>query len=700
MRIRHGFLLALLAALAAGGMAACRHQAALPAGPAKTSQPSGGETAQAEASKTAQTEQKPLKLYWLIPDGLRAEPDLFKIFQWAREGRLPHLKKLMEQGAFGYSQPVFPSHTPVNFATLLTGTTPDRHGVADGPMHTEGHKLSKVSVGGFSSTARKIPAIWSYIDQKGFKSAIISVPGSTPPEITNGLVIRGRWGGWGRDIAAINFELKTSQKRIVSQGHAARLFYFGPKLTQFIGFSGGQALRPASLLPAKQFKMTAWGKDFYGAVIDSGGGKIQGGYGKSKYSSPGGYDRIVFAREKGRMDASLRQGGWSQWLPVRLKVKGLGLDSAVKFHVIALRPDGFFRVRLLFNSLNRTVVFPSHAAADLNKNLGPMTDFADNFPPQLIYFNEDKKTFLDELHFSFDWHVSLIPYLRRAKNPEFVIHDIYSPNQMLTSRWWLGSVDPASRHYSKTSEKERKEAWADILGMYKRVDDMLGEILKIADKNTVIAFSSDHGAAPLNQWVHLNNLFAREGLLKFSKDPQTGLNVIDWPRTKAVYLKMDGVFIHPEGLGGPWKRGHGPEYEKLRSRIERLLNSLKNERGEKIIAKIARHEDAAKTFKLPPDRTGDLIIANKPGYGWSEAVSGDLKIFSDPLKSGYKQAILPHSEKSMWTPFVISGPGVKKGFQIKKPLSHEDQLPAILKALDTDLKVKNITGNPINEIFN
>ena len=145
-----------------------------------------------------------LKLYWFIPDGLRAEPDLFRIFEWAEQGKLPNLKRLMDKGAFGYSKPVFPTHTPVNFATLLTGTTPKYHGVADGPMHTEGNVLSKVSVSGFSSVARKIPAIWSYIDKAGFKSVLISVPGSTPPEITNGVVIRGRWGGWGKDITAIN----------------------------------------------------------------------------------------------------------------------------------------------------------------------------------------------------------------------------------------------------------------------------------------------------------------------------------------------------------------------------------------------------------------------------------------------------------------------------------------------------------------
>ena len=627
-----------------------------------------------------------LKLYWFIPDGLRAEPDLFKIFEWAEQGKLPHLKTLISRGAFGYSKPVFPTHTPVNFATLLTGTVPEFHGVADGPMHTENNELSKISVSGFSSVARKIPAVWSYIESAGFKSALISVPGSTPPEITNGIVIRGRWGGWGKDITAVNFELK-NQKRVLSQGHASRLFYFGPQLTRFVSWSEHSLSYP-SYSPIKKFKMTVWGQTFYGAVIDESNDNIIN------------YDKIIFSRGAKKNDAVLKQGEWSSWFDVKLNLQDITINSSVKFHTIILKPDGFFRVRLLFNNLNRTVVFPSSIFDPLNKALGPMVDFVDNFPPQLIYFKQDKQTFLDELNFSFDYHSSLIPHVVKERQVEFVIHNIYSPNQMLTSRWWLGAVDPHSSHYSKTSVKERNEAWEDILAMYKRVDDMIGYILKTADENTLIVLSSDHGAAPLNSWVYLNNLFAREGLLKFKKDEKSQLNVIDWKNTKAIYLKMDGVFIHPKGFDGPWKRSSGQEYEQLRDKVISLLNNIKNEKGEKIVTKIVRWESVDKIFKLPKDRVGDLIIANKSGYGWNETVSEDLKLFSTPLKQGYKQAILTDSTNAMWTPFVIAGPNIKNNYKIKKLIQHDDQLPTILKALGIDLKVKNITGSTVNEIFN
>src|SRR3989344_8394414 len=102
-----------------------------------------------------QTNKTQLKLYWFIPDGVRAEPDLFNMFQWAKDGKLPNIKRLIENGSYGYSYPNFPSHTPTNFATLLTGAYPEVHGVNDGPGHTLGKPLDTVTVPGFRSVAKK-----------------------------------------------------------------------------------------------------------------------------------------------------------------------------------------------------------------------------------------------------------------------------------------------------------------------------------------------------------------------------------------------------------------------------------------------------------------------------------------------------------------------------------------------------------------
>jgi predicted AlkP superfamily phosphohydrolase/phosphomutase len=203
-----------------------------------------------------------------------------------------------------------------------------------------------------------------------------------------------------------------------------------------------------------------------------------------------------------------------------------------------------------------------------------------------------------------------------------------------------------------------------------------------ADKNTYIALSSDHGAVPLDSWVHLNNLFAQNGWLKFTIDPQTGEPVIDWANSQVIYLKMSHVYINPSGLDGDYKRATGPEYEALRDQVRQVLMDLTDTNGIKPVVEVVNWEDAQQFLKLDPERVGDLVIANKPGYGWNEEMSSSLEIFTKPLKTGYKQAIMAEEVSGMWTPFIISGPNIKANNYLgDEPIDHIDQYPTIMTAL-------------------
>ncbi|MFH1403230.1 MAG: alkaline phosphatase family protein [Candidatus Altiarchaeota archaeon] len=600
---------------------------------------------------------KTVKLHWFIPDGMRADPETFNVYEWAEEGKLPNIKKLMDRGSYGYSIPTFPSHTPTNFASLLTGTYPEKHGVADGPMHVEGQPLAKPSVAGFSSSARKVPAIWSLLEDEGMDVVLLSMPGSTPPELKrNGITIRGRWGGWGADYYSLIFERKTLGRR-ESMGRGSRLFYLGYELTRFVEPTGS---------------------DGWDYQLDAHGARI--------YARVSG-DTMQFSKNNADDVATLKEGEWSDWIPVTLDWNGREVESHVKLGVIKLEEDGFFRVRCIVNNLNRYIVEPSEVSDELISDVGPMVDFVDNFPPQLVYYDEDRKAFIDEMDMSFDWHIRAVDAVYNRYDPDVFIHDIYSPNQMLTSRWWMGYVDPKSRRYDDVTEEEREELWGEVMDMYKQLDTIVGKALENADEDTLIVLSSDHGAAPLDRWVRLNNLFAEKGWLKHTINPETGEPVIDWENTKVIYLKMDNVYVNPEGLGGNWKRGSGEEYEKLRQEVVDTLTSLRHESDEDSqIIEAYRWEDVREFLDLPEDRVGDLVIANTPGYGFNEEITEDGKVFDEnPLKTGYKQAIHARETPAMWTPFIISGPGVKENNRIEDPIEMVDQFPTIMHCMGLEI---------------
>ena len=628
-----------------------------------------------------------IKLYWFIPDGMRADTTIFNIYEWANEGKLPNIKRMVEQGSYGYVIPTFPTHTPTNFATLFTGAYPKTHGVADGPMHIEGRPLDKVAIGGFSSAAKKVDPIWVTLENQGKDVLLLSIPGSTPPELNKGITIRGRWGGWGANFHAINFESKADLSQRKNQGRGSRLFFFGTPLTKYVGNKVVKLNKPKSYSPVLKTEMEAYGAKIFAYIYDD------------TDDNKKNYDRILFTIDGKLVVSVLKEDEWSEWIPINLTWNGLNVASSVKIKIIKLEDDGFFRVRFFYNNLNEYNVDPREVASKIILNVGPMMDFVDNFPPQLIYYDEDKITFLEEMNMTFDWHTKATDFLLKEYKPDIYIGDIYSPNQMLTSRWWMGYIDPVSHRYNDVSKEEREKLWSEVEDMYKRLDTIIGKIIDNADENTLVVLTSDHGAIPLSKWVRLNNLFAKKGWLEFEINKETGEPIIDWKSSKVIYLKMAHVYINPNGLAGNYTRDSGQEYEKLRNEVIEALNGLEDpETGFKPVTAIAKWENVTKVFDLPKDRVGDLVIANMAGYGWNEEMTQDMKIFDTPLKSGYKQAILDKKNEGMWAPFIVMGPGVKKNYKIEEPMEMADIYPTLMTLMEKELP-DFVEGEALEEII-
>ncbi|MBX3021821.1 MAG: alkaline phosphatase family protein [Bdellovibrionales bacterium] len=630
------------------------------------------------------------KLYWFVPDGLRAEPDVFTIYKWASEGKLPNIKRMMEQGSYGYSIPVFPSHTPVNFASLFTGVQPARHGVADGPIRIRDYPLKMVPRSGFSSVAKTIDPFWYTLEQAGRVVSLLSIPGSTPPELTSGNVVKGRWGGWGMEFPNIIFHSHEDADFRHQLGWNDKVFQLEKKLTEFVKArapEGWTAEMQKSFSPAREVDLSNWEAPLFALLTDSSDDGVEN------------YDEAHVSHDKKSWLAHLKTGEWSDWFPIRLSYRvqknyqdnlpqrleleqsmaEIGFNTQARVRVVKLGKKDFFRLRVLYDGLNESVVVPPDLNDKLHRAAGPMVDFVDNFPPQLIYFTEDKEAFLDEFEMSFAWHKRAQRYFLNEVPQDVFIQSIYSPNQMLTSRWWMGYLDPRGARYAEISESEREQLREEVLVLYKHIDEMIGAALDARAPDAYVVLSSDHGAVPLNYEVKLNNLFAKKGWLTYVKDAQ-GVPRVDWVKTKVVFLNMNHIFIRPDNLSGNYRPASGPAYEKLRAEVSKAVRELKDDSGRAPLSALHTREEAS-TWGLPTDRVGDLIIANASGYGWIEDVTEDLSVFVPSLKSGYKQAILPDQERGLWTPFAIVGPGVRKGHALSRPISHLEQYPTVMKLL-------------------
>lgn len=628
------------------------------------------------------------RLYWFMPCGLRAEPVDFDLFKFAAEGKYPNIKKMMDSGSYGYSIPTYPGHTPTNFATLVTGAYPEVHGIVDGPMRLEGQPLSKPSMSGFSSLAKLAPPVWSVLERAGKKVAIISVPGSTPPELDSGVTIRGRWGNWGADFFGLNFETDPADGPIGRDRRDNRLFYSGPVMTHLLKPLPPSEWKeaPASYSKPREIEMSGHGTSVFAYIYDPSD------------DGSANYSKVLFSLDKAEPLCTLSSPNeWSDWMPVTLKWKGLPIDTQMRICLVKLDPNGFARVRIVYNMLNRTIMEPGLLAEDILSKVGPMIDFPDNWPAQLNRYPEDKAVFLTETLMALDWHRKIVPYLYQAQKPDVVFHNTYVPNQMLESRWWLRYLDRTSPDYNRVGEAERKKAWDDVHLMLKGIDDILGEAMKGAGSDAIIVLSSDHGAVPIKKYVLINNFLKKNGLLTFYVDEATHESKVNWTKTRAIHLQMHGIYLGAKGLEGNWTRGSDAAFEQLRTQTVEALKTLKDADGVSPFDDIVLQGDAKK-LRLLKDRTADLILVMKPGYALTEEMSEDLALFRDPLQSGYKQALTADKTYQLWTPFIVMGPGVRKGHRIKDPIRHVDQAPTLLKLMGVSAP-KKMQGEIIREIL-
>ena len=91
-------------------------------------------------------------------------------------------------------------------------------------------------------------------------------------------------------------------------------------------------------------------------------------------------------------------------------------------------------------------------------------------------------------------------------------------------------------------------------------------------------------------------------------DPNTGEQIINWERSKVVFLKMSNIYVNPDGLGPTWSRGEGYAYESLRKEVIAAVSELKNDYGVAPLASAVLWEDAGERLKLPSNRIGDIVV--------------------------------------------------------------------------------------------
>ncbi|MEW6198937.1 MAG: alkaline phosphatase family protein [Planctomycetota bacterium] len=102
-------------------------------------------------------------------------------------GRMPHLRRFMDEGVRGVLSSTQPPITPAAWTTFMTGKGPGRHGILDFETYdATTHTLT------FNSTYEiREKTLWQLLSEKGLRVGSINVPMTYPPKPVNGFMISG-----------------------------------------------------------------------------------------------------------------------------------------------------------------------------------------------------------------------------------------------------------------------------------------------------------------------------------------------------------------------------------------------------------------------------------------------------------------------------------------------------------------------------
>jgi predicted AlkP superfamily phosphohydrolase/phosphomutase len=106
---------------------------------------------------------------------------------WIEEGRLPHLRRMMERATYGRLESTIPPITPPAWTSFMTGVNPGKHGVWDF-FTSKPNSFEKVLV---NSSHIRSKRFWDLAEERGKKSILLYVPLTYPPQRVEGVMISG-----------------------------------------------------------------------------------------------------------------------------------------------------------------------------------------------------------------------------------------------------------------------------------------------------------------------------------------------------------------------------------------------------------------------------------------------------------------------------------------------------------------------------
>ncbi|MBD3253729.1 MAG: hypothetical protein GF383_01485 [Candidatus Lokiarchaeota archaeon] len=616
----------------------------------------------------------------------------FLLNKYVNEGLLPNIRSLMENGSYseGFSCP--PCDTPTNWTTIATGATTGVHGATSFYVHLPGESFEKGLENRSRSQLSKYcnaQYIWDGADQEGRIPFVANYP--------SGWSSKFKKGG----MAVLIWPIPETLPRILTP-KSTKIFSKQSKVEdKTINFA---EVKPESItsesepleIKLKLSFSTLLNPVYFKSLIIDTNGK--------------GYDKVVMLNEKKDQRYDIKEGIWSDWISVDLNTTNGVFPCLFKIKLLELKNDGS-SLKLLLSPIYNSKGWctPDWLGKELIKKV-----LSYKLTPQekkIEYqISGDVASYLQYAKQETDTVGKAVRFAKERLNWDicfFHVHLLDSVNHKE-----LAHLLDDSPIYSEDS---RVKAAENVENAYKIVDGLVGYLLEnCVDKDTIVAFVSDHGAMPAWKIANIPSALIRAGLLSYKWKQSEKKYVVNWKKTTAFpYIEPPFVWINLEG-----RDPHGivkkSKYHDVQETIIDVLNGMRDsETGEKIVKLALSREDAA-LFGLNGERIGDVVYFLNPPYQVYDEILEQL----NPAEISPKYMNLPESypakrcfgahvyylpserfgDYSNSVPIILNGPGLKKGFKNDKVVNLTDLAPTFSHLLGIK-SPKDVQGRILNEFL-
>lgn len=545
-------------------------------------------------------------------------------------GKLPNFARLAKSGRFSPLQTTTPPQSPVAWSSFTTGLDPAAHGIFDF-VHRDPATLAPylsttqteppswmVRLGpwqfplksGRVTPLRDGEPFWARLDAHGVETSIMRMPANYPP---SGKATRELSGMGTPDLLGTygTFSFYTSEPfafagRTVSGGKIHRVHVVDDVIEGSLEGPENPLRRDARVLTAP---FTVY-RDRRAQAA-----------------------RIIVGAAPGQRAASseaervIKVGEWSDWTPVTFTLAPFQtLRGICRFYLKQVSPQfELYVTPIQIDPLAPALPIstPSSYAAELAGAMGRF--YTQGMPEDTKsyssgVFNADE--FLRQAAFTAGENMRQYDRVLASYSGGLLFHYFGHVDQVSHMMW--RATDPGHPAY----DAARDAQYAHVIEhLYIGLDAIVGKTLDRMPPDTLLIVMSDHGFASWRRAFHLNTWLEQHGYLTLidpSRRNAPMFTNVDWSRTRAYGLGLNGLYINVKG-----RERHGIVDPATRA-------ALVEEIGKALLAEIdpVTQQRAITAVHRPgethvavarPDRAPDLIVGYAKGTRCSnESALGEV----------------------------------------------------------------------------